>query len=469
MIDRGAMAEDTRRETDGLGAMDVPARAYWGIHTQRAIANFPLTGRPVPESLRTALATVKKAACETNRELGFLPAEKAEAIRAACEEILEGRWADQFPVDTLQGGAGTSTHMNMNEVIANRASELMGGARGAEALVRPLEDVNLHQSTNDVFPTAVKIAALRGCARLARAVEKCQGAFQKKESQWAGVVKLGRTQTRDAVPISLGAEFGVFAEALARDRWRVFKSEERLRVVNLGGTAVGTGLTAPRRYIFRVTEVLRGMTNLPLARAENLMDPTANADAFVEVSGILKAHAANVVKICGDLRWMSAFGEIRLPKVQAGSSIMPGKVNPVILEAGIQAGLKAMAGDFLVTEAVSRGTFQICEFLPLLATGLLETLDLLERFDRMWAGHIDGIEADPAACARRVDSSPILFTALLPRLGYTAAEQLAREYERSGGADVREFLVGKFGAEKTTDLLAPDRLLALGGPDEPNA
>ena len=286
-------------------------------------------------------------------------------------------FADQFPVDALQGGAGTSTNMNVNEVIANRAIEILGGARGEYSRVHPIEDVNLNQSTNDTYPTALKVSAITGLRRLSEAIAGLQGAFQEKERQFAAIVTIGRTELQEAVPITLGAEFSGFAEAVSRDRWRTFKCEERLRVVNIGGTAVGTGISAPRSYIFLVIERLRDVTGLGLARGENLLDQTANADCFVEVSGILKAHAASLVKICNDLRLLSLLGEMRVPGAQAGSSIMPGKVNPVLLEAGIQAGMKVMANDALIADACSRGSLQINEFLPLVSFALHESLDLL--------------------------------------------------------------------------------------------
>jgi aspartate ammonia-lyase len=460
---------DVRLETDALGTMEIPAGAYWGVHTRRATVNFVDSGRRTAPSLIRALAVVKKAAALANGELGYLPEAKAAAVVAACDEIIVGGLADQFPVDAWQGGAGTSTNMNVNEVIANRASEIMGGPRGDAAPVRPLEDVNLHQSTNDVYPTALKVAAIRGFRALSTAIEKTQGAFQRKESSFADVLKMGRTETREAVPVTLGAEFGVFAEALARDRWRAFKCEERLRVVNLGGTAVGTGLTAPRRYIFLAAEKLRQQTGLPVSRAENLMDPTANADALVEVSGILKAHATSLIKICGDLRWMEALSEIHLESLQAGSSIMPGKVNPVMMEHGIQIGLKVIANDLLVTEAVSRGTFQISEFLPLAAEALLESLDLLARFNERFAPHVEKIQADRAGCLRRAEGSPTLVTAFLPVLGYARAEALMAEFRSSGRTNVREFLEEKLGAELVTKTLSPHNVMSLGHVDEPNA
>ena len=427
---------DCRTEKDFLGALDVPRDAYWGIHTERARRNFRISSLTVHPELIRALAVVKQACCLANAEAGGLPSEKAAAIGRAAREIAAGGLFDQFPLDALQGGAGTSTNMNLNEVIANRAIELLGGAKGDYAIVSPLDDVNRHQSTNDVYPTALRIAAIRRLRSLA--------------------------ELQDAVPITLGAEFSAFAEAVGRDRWRTFKCEERLRVVNLGGTAVGTGLAAPRDYIFLVVEKLRELTGLGLSRGENLMGETANADAFVEVSGILKAHAVNLIKIAGDLRQMNFLGEIHLPRLQAGSSIMPGKVNPVGTEAAIQAGVKVIANDAIVAEAAALGTFQINEFLPLLACALLESLDLLAGIDKLLAGQVKQLSADPQRCGEFVDKSPAIITALLPAVGYERAAALAAEFSAGQEKNMRTFLIQKLGADLVERCLSPFALTALG-------
>jgi aspartate ammonia-lyase len=451
-----------RTEHDLLGELPVPAAALYGIHTARALANFRLSGRAVAPALIRAMAQVKKACALANRELGFQAAGKADAICRACDELAAGEHADQFPLDAVQGGAGTSTNMNLNEVIANRALELLGAARGDYAQLHPIEDVNLHQSTNDVYPTALKIAAIYGLRELSAALAALQGAFQRMEKDFAGIVKLGRTEMQDAVPMTLGAEFSAFAEAFARDRWRTFKCEERLRVVNLGGTAIGTGLTAPRSYIFLVIEKLREVTGLGLTRAENLLDATANADCFVEVAGSLNACATNFVKIARDLRLLHLLGEIQLPAVQAGSSIMPGKVNPVLAEAALQAGLQARAEGTLVAEAAAAGTLQINECLPLLAAALLHQIALLKNAAAMLAPHVDGITADAATCRRYLDRSPALITAFLPRIGYEQAQAWLAEYKATGGTDLRAFLVAKLGREVVEQTLLPENLMALG-------
>ncbi len=451
-----------RKEKDFLGEEDVPADAYWGIHTLRALRNFRLNGARLNPLLIRSIAQIKKACAMANQQTGFLSEEKYAAIIRACDEISSGQLSDHFPLDALQGGAGTSTNMNLNEVIANRAIEFLGGAKGDYFLIHPLEDVNLHQSTNDVFPTAVKIAAIFRLRDLANGISSLQGAFQEKEKEFASIVKIGRTELQEAVPITLGAEFSAFAEALGRDRWRTFKCEERLRVVNLGGTAVGTGLAAPRDYIFSVIETLREITGLGLSRGENLMGETANADSFVEVSGILKAHAANLIKIADDLRRMNLLGEIRLPELQAGSSIMPGKINPVLAETAIQAGIKVIANDAIVTDTATRGTFQINEFLPLLAHALLESLDLLCAVNTLLCDYIRGIQVNAERCAFHFDHSPMIITALLPVIGYDRAADFLKEFFSTPEKNMKSFLENKLGKETLEAYLSPSALTALG-------
>ncbi len=394
--------------------MNVPANVYWGIHTQRALNNFSISSYAVPPALIRSIAKVKYACCEANHELGFLEQKRASAIFAASSEIFSGGLEDQFPLDALQGGAGTSTNMNVNEVIANRALEIMGYQKGEYVFCHPIEHVNLHQSTNDVYPTALKIACIEGVRILSDAIAKLQGVLQKKEKEFADRVIIGRTELQDAVPMTLGSQFSSFAEAISRDRWRTFKCEERLRVINLGGTAIGTGLTAPRRYIFLVNEKIRSLTGYGLTRGENLVDQTANADVFVEVSGILDSHSTNLVKICNDLRLLHMSGEIRLAPVQAGSSVMPGKVNPVILEASISTALKASSNHALISNAVSRGSLQINEFLPLIAFSLLESLSILANASQMTAEHLINCNAGTDTCFSNINMSTAFATALVP-------------------------------------------------------
>jgi len=451
-----------RIEADLIGTLKIAEEVYWGIHTERARNNFQLSPYKVNPLLIKSFALVKKACTLTNWELGYLPEKKARAIVQACDEIVEGKFMDQFPVDALQGGAGTSLNMNVNEVIANRAIEILGGKKGEYLIVHPIDDVNLHQSTNDTFPTALKIACIYRLRDLSQAIAKLQGAFQKKEKEFANIIKIGRTELQEAVPITLGAEFSAFAEAIARDRWRTFKCEERLRVVNIGGTAVGTGLTAPKDYIFLVIEKLREVTGLGIARGENLMGETANADPFVEVSGILKAHASNLAKICNDLRLLNLFQEIKLPSLQSGSSIMPAKVNPVMAEAGIQIALKVMANDFLITECTSRGTFQICEFLPLLAHAILESLDLLVNINLSLADYIKNIKVNEKTCKEYAEKSLTLVTAFLPLIGYKKAEELVKKFLQSKETNFKNFLKKELGEELVENVINPYKLTALG-------
>jgi len=460
---------ETRTEHDLLGERQIPLSAYWGIHALRARENFPLLGRPPDAGLVRAMAQVKKACARANSDLGHLDPEIAVAIMAACDDLAGGGLAGEIIVDALQGGAGTSLNMNVNEVLANRAEERLGGTLGSYQRVHPLHHVNLHQSTNDVFPTALKVAAITRLHRLEKAIASLQAAFQAKERQFAGVVKMGRTELQDACPMTLGAEFSAWAEALSRDRWRVFKCEERLRVVNLGGTAIGTGLTAPRDYIFLVVEKLRDETGFGLARAENLVDATQNADAFVEVSGILKAHAVNLFKISSDLRLLSSgpragLGELILPAVQAGSSVMPGKINPVMPEAVGQAAIVVMGNDSMITAAAAAGQLELNAFLPLLAHALLESLMVLENAATLFRQRcVEGIEADAAACAAQVERSWATVTALLPRIGYERASALAAK-ARATGLPVARLAVeeGLLPQAEVESLLSPEAMTALG-------
>ena len=459
-----------RHEHDLLGERDVPDEARYGIHTLRALENFPLLGRPLHPGLSRAFGAVKLAALRTNRALGHL-SDSAEtaALERACHELIEGALVADILVDALQGGAGTSANMNVNEVLANRALELLGRPRGSYDVVSPAGHVNLHQSTNDTFPTALRIAAIWSLRDLDRAVLALQEAFQDKERAFAHVVKVGRTEYQDAVLTTLGREMGAYAEALSRDRWRLAKCEERLRVVNLGGTAIGTGVAAPREYIFRVVEALREVTGLPLARAENLVDATQNADVFVEVSGLVKALASSLVKISGDLRLMSSgpeagLGEIRLPPRQAGSSIMPGKVNPVIPEAVTQAALLAIGHDQSLTLAVAMGSLELNAFLPLVAHCLLESVDVMTRACDILRSHcISGMEADEARCRAHVENATASVTALLPLIGYERASALA-ELARSSGRGLKETAVGQgvVTAEEFDACTSPEAVCRLG-------
>jgi len=458
-----------RIEHDLLGEREVPAEALWGIHTLRAVENFPVARRPMHAALIHAYAQVKLAAVRTNRDLGRLDARIAGALESACVEMADGRLDAHVIVDALQGGAGTSANMNVNEVLANRALQLLGRPLGDYATVHPLGHVNLHQSTNDTFPTALRVAAIRGLRALAEQLAELVEAFQRQEQALASVVKIGRTEYQDAVLTTLGREMGAYAEAFGRDRWRVYKCEERLRIVNLGGTAIGTGLGAPRNYIFAVIDALRAVTGLGLARAENLIDCTQNADVFVEVSGILKACACNLLKIAGDLRLLSSgphggLGEIRLPPRQAGSSIMPSKVNPVIPEAVSQAAMMVTAYDAAITQAGSLGSLELNAFMPLIADSLLSQVDLLTQACRIFRELcIDGLQADADRCLRDVETASAVATALVEELGYERANELAK-FAESQHCSIRSAALsrGLLSGERFDALVAADAVTRLG-------
>ena len=461
----------TRTETDFLGEKQIPADALWGIHTARALENFPLSGRRNHPEFVKAYGEVKLACAQTNIQLGFWKEnpEKQSAINKACFDMSQGLLNEHILVDALQGGAGTSTNMNVNEVIANRTLQLLNENPGSYEIISPLDDINLHQSTNDTYPTALKIASIRLLRKLEQCVLNLQEAFQQKEKEFAHVVKIGRTQLQDAVLTTLGREMSAYAEAFNRDRWRIYKCEERLRVVNLGGTAIGTGLGAPKQFIFRVVDRLRENTNIGLARTENLIDGTQNTDVFVEVSGILKAHATNLLKISNDLRLLSSgpdagFGEIILPAKQAGSSIMPGKVNPVILEAVAQIAIRVMGNDQVISQASSAGNLELNQFMPLIADALLENLTLLNNACVIFREHsVSGIIANEEVCKRNVENSTATITALIPKIGYEKASEIVKIAQK-------EFLSIKDAAIKSNhireedfnDLITPESVCKLG-------
>ncbi len=457
-----------RTETDLLGSKEIPADILWGIHTVRALENFPLSGKHIHPELIKAFGDVKQACAETNCELGFLEG-KAEAIISACSEMSRGLLSEHILVDSLQGGAGTSTNMNVNEVIANRALQLIGEMPGDYNLISPLDDVNLHQSTNDTYPTALKIATIKLLRQLEQNILDLQESFQLKEKEFAHIVKIGRTQLQDAVLTTLGREMSAYAEAFNRDRWRIYKCEERLRVINLGGTAIGTGLGAPRQFIFKVTDRLREHTNMGLARGENLIDTTQNTDVFVEVSGILKACASNLLKISNDLRLLSSgpdagFGEINLPQKQAGSSIMPGKINPVIPEAVAQAALLSMSHDQAITQACSMGNLELNQFMPLIAHSLLESLTLLinaaEIFNKQC---ISGITANKNVCSKHVENSTATVTALIPKIGYNNAAKIA-ENAQAQNISIKQAAIksGLITELEFNEMVTPEAVCRLG-------
>ena len=464
-----------RQEQDLLGSMEIPEDSYTGIHTQRALENFAVSGYKVDEDFIKAYGLVKLACIKTIYEEGKGKREKEKeysspeflelvprseippspargeqdaslftlhsSLLKACEELAEGKLSDYIVVDALQGGAGTSLNMNVNEVIANRALEILGKAKGDYETISPLNDVNKYQSTNDTFPTALKIAAIYKLRALEKAVIELQEAFETKEKEFCNIVKIGRTELQEGVLTTLGKEFSAYAEAISRDRWRIYKCEERLRVVNIGGTAIGTGLGAPKKYIFQVVEELRELTGIGLARAENLVENTQNADVFSEVSGILKAHATNLIKIANDLRLLNSYKEIKLPPVQSGSSIMPGKVNPVIAEMVAQIGLKVLGNDVIISHASALGQLELNHNMPLIAFTLLESLNLLINTSKIFAQKcIKGIEANEEELKNSLYSNTATLTALLPKLGYEKLSEIAHELQETK-ISVKEYVL----------------------------
>jgi aspartate ammonia-lyase len=459
-----------RTEKDFLGEKQIPADALWGIHTARAVENFPLSGKKIHPELIHAFGEVKLACAQINNELGFCESqEKASAIEKACSEMSSSLLDGHILADAFQGGAGTSTNMNVNEVIANRALQFLGKKPGNYEIISPLDDINLHQSTNDTYPTALKVAAIRLLRGLEQKVLDLQEAFQQKEKEFAHIVKIGRTQLQDAVLTTLGREMSAYAEAFNRDRWRIYKCEERLRVINLGGTAIGTGLGAPKQFIFRVADRLRENTNIGLARSENLIDGTQNTDVFVEVSGILKAHASNLFKISNDLRLLSSgpdagLGEINLPQKQAGSSIMPGKINPVIPEAVAQAAMQAAGNDQIIFQACSAGNLELNQFMPIIANALLENLSLLKNACAVFNMHcVSGITANEEICKKNVENSTATITALIPKIGYEKASKIA-QISKKENLTIKESVLksGLITQKEFEELIAPEAVCRLG-------
>lgn len=458
-----------RKEYDGLGEIPVPDEVYYGVHTLRAVENFSVSGYGLHKRFIESFAQVKMACAKTNMETGFLDRERAKAIMAACQEIVEGKLAEQIVVDAFQGGAGTSTNMNFNEVIANRALELSGRDKGDYSHINPIDHVNMSQSTNDVYPTALRVACLSLLKDLEMEVAGLQQSLQDKESVFRDVVKVGRTQLQDAVPMTLGMEFSAYAEAISRDRWRIFKARERIKQVNLGGAAIGTGLGAPTTYIFRVVENLRAITGLNVSRAENLIDATQNLDTFVEASGMLKAYACNLLKIASDLRLLSSgpdtgFGEIQLPPRQVGSTIMAGKVNPVIPEMVTQVAIRVMANDQVTALIAAMGQLELNHILPLLTHSMMESLSLLVRVTRLFSSLcVSGVKANTNRCMDLVMKSKSVATALVPLIGYAQVEALVRRAAASRKSVMETALEMELITQRqAAEILAPERLCKLG-------
>ncbi|WP_055598258.1 aspartate ammonia-lyase [Streptomyces aureus] len=432
--------DSVRKEHDLIGERCVPGHVYYGVHTLRAVENFPLTGVALsahPE-LVIALAEVKEAAALAHGELGTLPRERVEAIVAACGEVREGRLHDHFVVDVFQGGAGTSSNMNANEVIANRALELLGHERGAYAHLHPNDDVNRSQSTNDVYPTAAKLAMYAAAGRLLDAMSALAHAFTERGGAFAKIVKLGRTQLQDAVPMTLGQEFDAFALTVRDDASLVTRASSALLEVNLGGTAIGTGLNADAGFAQRAVAHLATITSAPVRSARQPVESTQGVGGFIQLSSSLKQFALRLSKICNDLRLLcsgprAGLGELRLPALQAGSSIMPGKVNPVVPEAVNQVCFDVVGADAAVSAAAQAGQLQLNAFEPLMAHHLLNSMNRLEAACRVLAERcVQGIEANEDRLRESVDRSAGLATALNPVIGYQRATELARQCMDTG-------------------------------------
>ncbi len=429
-----------RLEHDLLGDREVPAAAYYGVHTLRAVENFPITGETLAATpdLIDALAAIKWAAAEANRDLGLLDPARAGAIIAACREIRQGALLDQFVVDLVQGGAGTSSNMNANEVIANRALELLGHDRGAYGQLHPNDHVNMGQSTNDVYPTALKLAALSGLHRLAAAMAALRQAFAGKAAEFSDVLKIGRTQLQDAVPMTLGQEFATYATMLGEDEARLTEAAALIREINLGGTAIGTGLTAHPEYTARVRDHLSRITGSALITAPDLIEATQDCGAFVQLSGVLKRVAVKLSKTCNDLRLLSSgpragLHEINLPAVQAGSSIMPGKVNPVIPEVVNQVAFEVIGNDVTITMAAEGGQLQLNAFEPVIFYSLHRSIShLTAACLTLERNCVRGITANREHLRAMVEQSIGLVTALNPFVGYQTATAVAQEALQTG-------------------------------------
>ena len=435
--------KDIRIEKDFLGEKEVPSAAYYGVQTLRAVENFPITGYRIHPSLITAMAIVKKAAALANIDTGYLAKDIGNEIAEAAQEIVDGKFHDQFIVDPIQGGAGTSINMNTNEVIANRALERMGYEKGAYAKISPNTHVNMAQSTNDAFPTGIHIATLMMLEKLLITMEELHSAFRKKAKEFDHVIKMGRTHLQDAVPIRLGQEFEAYSRVLARDIKRIKQSRQHLYEVNMGATAVGTGLNANPTYIEQVVKHLRTFSGFPLVGAEHLVDATQNTDAYTEVSAALKVCMMNMSKIANDLRIMASgprvgLAEIQLPARQPGSSIMPGKVNPVMAEVINQVAFQVIGNDHTICLASEAGQLELNVMEPVLVFNLIQSISIMNNGFRVFREYcIEGITANEELLKQYVEKSVGIITAVNPHIGYEAASRIAREAIETGKS-VRE-------------------------------
>ncbi|MEU0249034.1 aspartate ammonia-lyase [Streptomyces sp. NPDC006235] len=461
------MTPTTRVEHDLVGDKEVPADAYYGVHTVRAVENFAITGSTIAQfpDLITSLAAVKQAAARANRDLRLLPPDIARAIIRACEEIGSGRLREQFVVDPVQGGAGTSTNMNANEVIANRALEILGHPRGRYDVIHPLDHVNLGQSTNDVYPTAVRLALVASLRRLGASLGALATAFTAKATEFGDVLKMGRTQLQDAVPMTLGQEFTTYAVMIEEDRQRLNEAAALLLESNLGGTAIGTGINGHPRYAELACRHLADISGELVRPAGDFIEATQDCGAFVQLSGVLKRVAVKLSKTCNDLRLMSSgptagLGEINLPPVQAGSSIMPGKVNPVIPEVVNQVAFEVIGNDLTVTMAAEAGQLQLNAFEPVIAYSLLRSLTHLRAAcDTLATRCVPGITANREHLHATVHRSIGLVTALAPHIGYAASTALARQ-ALATGRGIKELATeaGLLTTEQLDTILRPENL-----------
>lgn len=457
----------TRMEHDLLGERETPADAYYGVHTLRALENFQISGISISKypNLIRALACVKQACAQANLELGLLDDKKANAIVKACEEIRDGKLHDQFVVDVIQGGAGTSTNMNANEVIANRALELLGFARGEYKQIHPLEHVNMSQSTNDVYPTAIKVALHFEIDELIAAMETLRLSFADKADEFKDILKMGRTQMQDAVPMTLGQEFSAYAVMLEEDQQRLREAAALIQEMNLGATAIGTGINSHPDYAALARKYLSEITGIAYITAGNLVEATQDAGAFVQLSGVLKRVAVKLSKICNDLRLLSSgprtgLGEINLPAVQAGSSIMPGKVNPVIPEVVNQIAFMVIGNDVTVSFAAEGGQLQLNAFEPIIARSLFDSLTYLRQGCLTLAERcVCGVTANRERLASLVHNSIGIVTALNPIIGYENATSVAKEALSTGKA-VAEIALerGLLTKEQLDEILRPEAL-----------
>lgn len=432
------MTEYMRLESDSIGEMEVPGEAYYGVQALRANENFPITGNSLNPDFIKNMARIKRAAAITNMRAGRLKPEIANAIESACNEVVCGMFATEFIVDGIQGGAGTSANMNMNEVIANRAIEMLCGKKGDYSIVHPNDHVNMAQSTNDVIPTAGKLTVLDLLKKLEKSLKKLDSALYKKADEFDGVIKIGRTQLEDAVPMRLGQSFHAYATMIERDMDRIEKAKNEMYTVNMGATAIGTGINTSEYYFDHIVPTLAKVSGYPLVQADDLFDATENLDGFVRVSSCLKACAVNLSKMCNDLRILASgpkagFGEITLPAMQNGSSIMPGKVNPVIPEVVSQVAFHIIGHDVTITMAAEAGQMELNAFEPVVFYNLFDSISTLTHaVDTLTDNCIIGITANEERCQKQLDASVGITTALCPYIGYKKAASLAKESLRTG-------------------------------------